>query len=211
MAGMREAIAAGRFAEFPGRHHGAMAAGRYSGGVTRDCLARPAWLKAAYERASSLSRQAPQAAFQAAAGQLRRPLPRVRAGRQVSLCAEPALHAGRRAEGNAGGAARPSRHRPRRDRAGELPRHRQCGDARLPSRRIPNAIAASPSSTTASPTPTTTGSTAAACAACASISSSTWAARPTWPCSTGSSTASRAAAGMWCCISMRPTSCRCPT
>ena len=38
---------------------------------------------------------------------------------------------------------------------------------------------------------TTTGSTPAVCAACASISSSISAARPTWTCSTASSTASR--------------------
>ncbi len=105
MAGMREAIAAGRFAEFRAATMAQWAAGRYCLPLS-GVVACTAWLKPAHERPTCLPRQAPQAALQAAAGQLRRPLPRVRAGRQVSLCAEPALHAGRRAEGNAGGAAR---------------------------------------------------------------------------------------------------------
>ena len=59
-----------------------------------------------------------------------------------------------------------------------------------------------------SPTRITTGCMPAACAACASISSSISAARPTWACSTASSPASSRAAGTWCCISTRPTSFR---
>ena len=91
----------------------------------------PVSLNAAHEHPRLISRQAPQAALQAAAGCDRRALPRVRAGRQVPLRAEPPLHAGGRAEGNAARAARPSRRRARGDRAGELPRHRQCRHARL--------------------------------------------------------------------------------
>ena len=69
--------------------------------------------------------------FKLPPGSVRRALPRVRAGGEISLCAEPALHAGGCTEGDAARAARASRHRARGDRAGELPRHRQCGDARL--------------------------------------------------------------------------------
>ena len=139
---------------------------------------------------------------------LRRALPRVRAGGNVSLRARPALHAGRRAEGDAARAARSSRHRARRDRAGELPWHRQRRDARLHrvrsealSRRRHRRRQLHRQGLRRAASP-------AACAACASISSSISAARPTWPCSTASSTASRAAAGTSCCISTRPTSCR---
>ena len=51
MAGMREAIAARRFADFRDSYHGAMGAGRSAGALARrGCLARVAWLKAAHER-----------------------------------------------------------------------------------------------------------------------------------------------------------------
>ena len=94
------------------------------------CLAGCASLKPAHECAR-LSLTSSQAAFQASIGHVRCPLPRLRAGREISLCAEPALHAGGCAEGNARRAACASRHRTCGHRAGELPRHRQCGDARL--------------------------------------------------------------------------------
>src|SRR5512139_1539112 len=71
---------------------------------SKGCLARSPSLNAAHERATRFSRSPPQTAFQAAAGIVRRPLPRVRASDEIFLCAEPALHAGGRAEGNAGGA-----------------------------------------------------------------------------------------------------------
>ena len=170
MAGMREAIEAGRFARLPRRDPGAMGERADIAGGLMNVLRNP------------IPRPSPQAALQSAAGRDRRALPRVRTGGEISLRAGPALHAGRCAERNAGGAARASGRRARGDRAGELPRHRQCRDARR-HRVQPQALsAASPLSTTASPTPISTSCTPAACAACASISSSISAARPTWRC-----------------------------
>ena len=121
MAGMREAIAAGRFAEFQAA---AEADGRRAiCHRSEGCLAGCASLKPAHERAC-FSFTSSQAAFQAATGHVRCALPRLRAGREISLCAEPALHAGGCAEGNARRAACASRHRACGHRAGELPRHR---------------------------------------------------------------------------------------
>ena len=131
MAGMRAAIADGRFAEFQADDQGAVGAGRYSAALglvlrrpREGCLGGSAWLNAGHEHSAVLSQPSPQAQLQVAARRDRRPLPRVRTARQISLCAEPALHAGRRAEGDAGGAARASWRGTRGDRAGELPRHR---------------------------------------------------------------------------------------
>ena len=107
MAGMREAIAGRALRRFPRRHPGAVAAGRYSAALRRVVSRYFPSLKAAHERAPRLPSQAPQAALQAAARRDRRPLPRVRAGRPVSLRAQPPLHAGRRAQGDAGGRCTP--------------------------------------------------------------------------------------------------------
>ncbi len=56
-------------------------------------------------------------------------------GDKFPYAPEPALHAGGRAQGDAGGAAPPSRRRAHGDRAGELPRLRQPRHARRHRRR----------------------------------------------------------------------------
>ena len=86
---------------------------------------------------------AEQAGVRAAAGRGRRALPRVRSGRRVSVCAGAQVHAVRRAEGEALGAARLSRLRAQRHRAGDLPRRRQSRAGRCAAERRTAARAAS--------------------------------------------------------------------
>ena len=82
------------------------------------------------------------AEIQAAAARLRRALPHLRARREISLCAGPALHAARRAAGGFSRAAHQARRRPRGHRQCQRARHRQSrragcdrGERRRLSRR----------------------------------------------------------------------------
>ena len=91
--------------------------------------------------------------FPRAAGQRRRALPCVRAGRRVSLRARAQIHALRREQGAIVRAARSPRLRAQRRRAGDLPRRRQQRDGRrLPVQRRQGARASRPSGATSATT-----------------------------------------------------------
>ena len=81
-------------------------------------------------RLHSVPSQPVEAEIPAAGGRGRCALPRVRAGERGFPTRRSAIHAVRRAQGEAVRAARLSRLRQERDRAGELPRHGQSGAGR---------------------------------------------------------------------------------
>ena len=93
-----------------------------------------------------------EAEIPAAGGRGRRALPCVRAGGGVSVRAEAQIHAVRRAEGETVRAARLPRLRQERDRAGDLPRHRQPRAGRCADELRTAGPRASPSSARRSPT-----------------------------------------------------------
>ncbi len=125
-------------------------------------------------RLARLHPSAEQAGVQAAARRGRRALSRVRSRRRVSVCAGAQVHAVRCVEGEAVGAARLSRLRAQRDRAGDVSRRRQSRAGRCAARVERPRARRRDGDEPMSPTSSCASSMRRACAACASISSSGW-------------------------------------